>query len=173
MAITLAAVPTGNILMQALVLLIVGVAITVAVYGAVAFIVKADDVGVALAQNRQTSTIGGTGRVLGRTLVRGMPVFLTCLSAVGTAAMVWVGGGIVLHGVEKYGPPSVSLVVHAAAEVAGQVLPFPPWMLEWAVAAIVSGAVGLMIGAAAIPVFGYVIGPGWKLVKGVLASMRT
>ena len=74
MAITLAALPAGSFWMQALVLALVGIGITVAVYGVVALIVKADDVGVALAKNDRASVIGGTGRALGRALVRGMPV---------------------------------------------------------------------------------------------------
>ena len=63
------------------------------------------------------------GRALGRALVRGMPVFLTLLTTVGTAAMIWVGGGFVLHGLKVYGPPSIGSTVHAAAETAAHALP--------------------------------------------------
>ena len=125
--------------MQALVLALVGIGITVAVYGVVALIVKADDVGVALAKNERASVIGGAGRALGRGLVRGMPSFLTLLSAVGTAAMIWVGGGIVLHGLEVYGPPSIGSTVHAAAEAAAHALPAAAGVLEWIVEAAISG----------------------------------
>src|SRR4029077_9258559 len=103
MAITLSALPAGSFVTQALVLALVGIVITVAVYGVVALIVKADDFGAALAVNDRASALAGMGRALGRGLVRGMPVFLTILSVVGTAAMIWVGGGIVLHGLEVYG----------------------------------------------------------------------
>jgi uncharacterized protein len=103
---------------QALVLALIGIGITVAVYGVVALIVKADDFGVALADKERASLLAGMSRTLGRALVRGMPVFLTILSAVGTAAMIWVGGGIVLHGLEVYGPPSIGSTVNAAAEAA-------------------------------------------------------
>src|SRR4029079_4745968 len=114
MAIALAALPAGSFVTQAIVLVLVGIGITVAVYGAVALIVKADDFGVALAGNDRTSVLAGLGRAFGRALVVGMPVFLAILSAVGTAAMIWVGGGIVLHGLEVYGPPSIGATVHAA-----------------------------------------------------------
>ena len=114
-------------------LALVGIGITVAVYGVVALIVKADDLGVALAKNDGASAIGGAGRALGRALVRGMPVFLTFLSVVGTAAMIWVGGGIVLHGLEVYGPPSIGLRVNAAAEAAAHALPSAAGVLEWTV----------------------------------------
>ena len=165
MAITLAALPAGSFVKQALVLALVGIGITVAVYGVVALIVKADDVGVALAKNERASVIGGAGRAFGRTLVRGMPLFLTFLSAVGTAAMIWVGGGIVLHGLEVYGPPSIGSTVHAAAEAAAHALPSAAGALEWMVEAAISGVLGLLIGAATIPIVGFALAPGWKWLK--------
>src|SRR6476646_10154156 len=130
MAITLTAVPVGNIWTQAAVIALVGIGITVAVYGVVALIVKADDLGMALARNDGASVIGGVGRAFGRALVRGMPIFLTFLSAVGTAAMIWVGGGIVLHGLGAYGPPSIRLAVNAAGEAAAHALPSAAGVLE-------------------------------------------
>ena len=165
MAITLAALPAGSFVKQALVLALVGIGITVAVYGVVALIVKADDVGVALAKNERASVIGGVGRAFGRALVRGMPLFLTFLSAVGTAAMIWVGGGIVLHGLEVYGPPSIGSTVHAAAEAAAHALPSAAGALEWIVEAAISGVLGLLIGAATIPIVGFALAPGWKWLK--------
>lgn len=168
MAITLAALPAGSLLTQSLVLALVGLGITVAVYGMVALIVKADDVGLALATNEGTSPFGGMGRALGRGIVRGMPVFLTVLSAVGTAAMIWVGGGIVLHGLEVYGPPSIGHAVHAATEAAAHALPAAAGLLEWIVHAAISGVIGLLIGAACIPIIGFVVAPAWKRLKGFL-----
>jgi predicted DNA repair protein MutK len=157
MAITLAAVPTGSILMQALVLALVGIGITVAVYGVVALIVKADDVGVALAKNEQGSVIGGMGRTLGRALVLGMPAFLTFLSA-----------GIVLHGLELYGPPAIGMAVDAAAEATAQVLPSAAGALQWTVVAAISGGIGLIIGAASIPLVELAFAPAWKLSKNIM-----
>ena len=168
MAITLAAVPAGSILTQALVLALVGIGITGAVYGVVALIVRADDVGMALARNRGASAVGSIGRTLGRGMVRGMPVFLTFLSAVGTAAMIWVGGGIVLHGLEIYGPPSIGPAVDATAEAAALAVPFAAGVLEWLVEAAISGAIGLVIGAASIPITGFVFAPAWQRLKGFL-----
>jgi predicted DNA repair protein MutK len=86
MVIALAAVPDGSTLMRALVLALVGIGITVAVYGVVALIVKADDVGVALAKNDGGSATGGLSRTIGRALVLGMPGFLVFLGAAGTRA---------------------------------------------------------------------------------------
>jgi uncharacterized protein len=165
MAIALAALPAGSLVTQALVLALVGIGITVAVYGVVALIVKADDFGVALASNDHTSLLAGMGRAVGRSLVRGMPVFLTILCAVGTAAMIWVGGGIVLHGLEVYGPPSIGSTVQAAAETAAHALPSAAGALEWIVEAAISGVVGLLIGAATIPIVGFAIEPAVNGLK--------
>ncbi|MBM0207120.1 DUF808 family protein [Micromonospora sp. STR1s_5] len=77
MAITLAAVPQGGLVVQALVLALVGIGITAAVYGVVALIVKADDVGLALAANTSGARLGGVGRARrARVSAVGMPVLL-------------------------------------------------------------------------------------------------
>ncbi len=168
MAITLAAVPYATIWTQAMVLAVVGIGITVAVYGVVALIVKADDAGVALAGNQHASMLGAVSRGLGRALVLGMPGFLTFLSIAGTAAMIWVGGGIIIHGLEHYGLTSIGNIIHAAGTLAAHALPAVGGLVEWIVVAGLSGVVGLVIGAIAIPVAGYVIAPAWRTLKSVL-----
>ncbi|WP_063684861.1 DUF808 domain-containing protein [Bradyrhizobium stylosanthis] len=165
MAITLAALPAGSIWTQALVLAVVGFCITAGVYGLVALIVKADDAGLALARYDGASVVGGAIRGLGRGLVRGMPGFLTVLSTVGTAAMIWVGGGIILHGIEKYGPPAIGHTVHAATEAAAHLLPSIAGVMAWSVGAAISGVVGLLVGALAIPVVEYALSPVWKRLR--------
>ena len=168
MAIALATLPEADLLTQALVLALVGVGITVAVYGVVALIVKADDVGVALAKSDNAAAIGALMRALGRGLVLGMPVFLTFLSGVGTAAMIWVGGGIIVHGLEVYGLPSIGRAIHAAAEITSHALPPIAGAAEWIVTAARSGIVGLLIGAALIPVAEFAVAPAWMLLKSAL-----
>jgi predicted DNA repair protein MutK len=96
MTIALAAIPEGGVVTEAVTLAAVAIAITAFVYGGVALIVKMDDIGLHLAA---TSRLGAI-RAFGRGLVRGMPPFMRVLSAVGTAAMLWVGGSIVTHGLE-------------------------------------------------------------------------
>jgi predicted DNA repair protein MutK len=168
MAIVLAAVPHASIWTQALVLAVVGIGITVAVYGVVALIVKADDAGVALARNDSATMLGVVSRSLGRALVFGMPGFLQFLSVAGTAAMIWVGGGIIVHGLEHYHLPAIGDVIHAAGEVARHALPPIGGAAEWIVTAALSGVLGLVIGAVAIPVAGYVIAPAWRVLKALL-----
>jgi predicted DNA repair protein MutK len=154
------------------VLALVGTGITVVVYGVVALIVKADDVGIALAKNSSTSGLGGITRGFGRALVLGMPIFLTLLSIVGTAAMIWVGGGIVLHGLEVYGPPSIGIAVEAAAEAAAHALPSASGVVTWAVVAFISGLLGLLIGAILLPIVEFVLAPVWKAVKAALPGRQ-
>ena len=170
MAITLAAIPAGNIWTQALVLAVVGIGITVAVYGVVALIVKADDLGVALARNKDTSVIGATSRALGRGLVLGMPYLLAFLSAVGTAAMIWVGGGIVVHGLETYGWHAIGGAIHHAAEAAAHALPAIGGLVEWIVSATGAGIIGLAIGAVLIPVTEFAVAPLWRFVKSAIGG---
>lgn len=98
MALTLANVAASNIYIHTAVLAAVGILITLAVYGVVALIVKADDVGLALA----TSSVGVV-RAFRRGLVTGVPVFLSILAMIGTAAMLWVGRSILVHGMAELG----------------------------------------------------------------------
>jgi predicted DNA repair protein MutK len=163
MAITLAAVPDGGFWMKAMVLAVVGIGITLAVYGAVALIVKADDAGLALAGRG-----GPVSRPLGRGLVVAMPVLLKILAVVGTAAMIWVGGGIIVHGLETYGYPAIGHFIHDIALTAGHAVPAAEGLVEWLVTAAGSGIVGLALGLVLIPIVGYVFAPLWKGLKRLL-----
>jgi predicted DNA repair protein MutK len=162
MAITLAAVAEGGFLMKSAVLALVGVGITLVVYGGVALIVKADDAGVALASTTASGVFGRIARVLGRGLVVGMPVFLKVLAFVGTAAMIWVGGGIIVHGLDEYGLPLIAQTIHHASEIASRAMPAAAGFVEWIVTATGSGVVGLLVGAAVIPTAEFVLAPAWK-----------
>src|SRR5687768_5872157 len=96
MVIALAELGEESLAMQSGALVAVAIGITFAVYGVVALIVKLDDIGLHMTQ-RQNST----SQSIGRGLVHGVPYLLTGLSGIGTAAMLWVGGGIILHGMEQ------------------------------------------------------------------------
>jgi uncharacterized protein len=172
MAIALASIPQSSFMTQAMVLAVVGIGITVAVYGVVALIVKADDLGVVLAKNRSASVVGAVSRGLGRGLVLGMPPFLSFLSMLGTAAMIWVGGGIIVHGLEVYGFTAIGSGIHTAANAAAHALPSVGGAVEWIVTAAGAGVVGLLIGGAAIPSIEFGIAPGWKFVKDMLRRRR-
>ena len=144
MAITLATVAASPFVTRAIVLAIVGVVITLAVYGVVALIVKADDAGLLLAARD-----GPVSGPLGRGLVRVMPHFLQLLSFVGTAAMLWVGGGIILHGLEELGLAAPQVAVHHAGEVLGRALGAVGPIAGWLVGALASAVLALGLGAIA------------------------
>lgn len=127
MAIALNEVSGQTMATQAGSLAMVAIGMTVAVYGVVGLIVKMDDIGL-----RMTRRESGGMQVVGRALVRGMPVVLALLSTVGIAAMVWVGGQIILHG----------LHIHP-----GQLVGLEQGAFAWLVDAALSGLFGLALGA--------------------------
>jgi predicted DNA repair protein MutK len=178
MAIALATIPEAGFWSQAVTLVAVAIGITVVVYGAVALIVKADDAGVALAaQPHPVAAI--TGRAasgadralapltqgLGRGLVKGMPAFLKLLSIVGTAAMVWVGGGIIVHGLEAYGLGGLAHAIHGAALAVGGAVPPMAAAVVWIVEAAAAGLVGLVLGGLLIPIAEHVLTPLYRRVR--------
>ncbi|MBB5702867.1 hypothetical protein FHS76_002756 [Ochrobactrum daejeonense] len=110
MALTLAGLAPSSIYMQAVVLASVGILITFAVYGVVGIIVKLDDIGLSLVRNSHNRF----GRNLGKGLVAGMPIVLKILSTVGTIAMLWVGGSIIVHGLASIGIHGVEAFIHSA-----------------------------------------------------------
>ncbi|KQT32329.1 ABC transporter [Sphingomonas sp. Leaf412] len=143
MAIALAEVADRPILTQAATLLVVAVAITAGVYGTVALIVKADDIGLHLAERRSS-----VAQAIGRGLVKGVPVLMSALAVIGTAAMIWVGGGIITHGAEVLGWPAPAHVIHDVSEAIGGAVPGVGGILAWIAAAAMNGLVGLVVGSA-------------------------
>jgi predicted DNA repair protein MutK len=163
MAIALSTVAGGSLWAQTATLALIGVGMTALVYGGVAVLVKLDDIGLHLAR---TARLAATRR-FGTGLVWFMPVLMQVLSVVGTAAMLWVGGSIVLHGLEVthlWAAPYVA--VHHLAEAAGQTVPAAAGFVVWAVGATLDGLVGLAIGLALIPLATKVLGPALQRLKG-------
>jgi predicted DNA repair protein MutK len=133
---------------------------TAFVYGIVALIVKADDAGVALAKRRLVPV-----RLLGRGLVIGMPYFLNLLGAVGTIAMLWVGGGIIIHGFAGYGLVGLEHVIHDLATVSGRVAAMLAAAVEWLVTAGLSAVFGFLIGAVAVLAMHFGVTPLLKSLR--------
>jgi predicted DNA repair protein MutK len=147
MAIALAQLPEMGLVRQAAVLAVVAVAITFGVYGAVALIVKMDDVGLHLSLRRDAAS-----RALGRALVWLMPRLLSFLSLVGTAAMLWVGGGIFSHGLAEFGAGAVPHTIEAIAHAAGDAVAWASGTVAWVVEALGSAVVGLVVGGIVVTV---------------------
>ncbi|MGV2496793.1 DUF808 domain-containing protein [Pelagerythrobacter aerophilus] len=142
MAITLNEVAVETFVVRAGVLALVGVAITFVVYGAVALIVKMDDVGLHLSEKSSA-----LAQSVGRFLLRAMPRLLTALSLIGTVAMLWVGGGIVLHGLAELGVSQPEHLVedirHGVEAATGAV----GGVAGWITFAGLSALFGLVLGA--------------------------
>jgi len=141
MAIALAAVTAPDLLTRAIVLAAVAVVITAAVYGVVALIVRADDLGVRLAQRN-----GAVSGPLGRALVHAMPPFLEVLSFVGMIAMLWVGGGILVHGLAAFDVAMPEHLIDAASKAVRDAIPLAGDALAWIVTAAGSALAGLVAG---------------------------
>ena len=132
---------------QAVILALIGIVITIAVYGAVALIVKMDDIGLHLARENE-----GVVASFGRGLILFMPKLLASISVIGTLAMAWVGGGLLVHNIAAvgwHGPEHlIDLISHplvnlfsASAELFVSGIAF----------AIMSGLLGLVTGALIAP----------------------
>ena len=137
---------------RALILVVVAIVITFAVYGVVALIVKMDDVGLRMAQGDSTAA-----QRIGRGLVTGMPKLLAGLSVVGTAAMLWVGGHILLVGASELGWHGPYDTVHSLEEHVHDV-PGIGGILGWLVNTLMSAVVGLAVGALVVVIVTWVRG---------------
>ena len=142
MVISLNEVADEGLVSRAIILIVVGVAITLLVYGVVGLIVKMDDVGVHLAERESPTT-----RKVGLLLVRGMPKLLAVLSTVGVAAMLWVGGHILLVGTDNLGWHGPYELVHAAEEAVIHAVPAISGVLAWLANTLASALIGLAVGA--------------------------
>ena len=161
MTIALAAIPESSFWMEAATLAMVAVMITVAVYGSVALIVKMDDLGLLMAERGRFAAT----RAVGRTLVRGMPGFLKLLTVIGTAAMLWVGGSIIIHGLEQMGFAAPYEWIHHIAVAVGHAAPESLMgAVEWTTTAAIDGVFGLLLGLLLIPVGEKIITPIWRKV---------
>lgn len=160
MAITLSTVAASALWVQGMVLAVVGLGMTAIVYGAVAIIVKADDVGAAMARTKFS-----IARAVGRGIVLGMPIFLQILTYIGMVAMLWVGGGIITHGLYELGIKGPETMIKHAGSVVAAIVPGMSGFISWFVGASISAVIGLIIGA----VVAYLV---HKLILPAIAQFR-
>ncbi|MCI4589722.1 DUF808 domain-containing protein [Sphingobium sp. BYY-5] len=141
MAIALGTVATEPVWEQAIILVVVALLITAGVYGVVGLIVKMDDIGLHLAKRESAGS-----QVLGRSLVKAMPILMSILAVVGTAAMLWVGGGLIVHGLHEFHWDLIPGAIHHVAEAATHAVPAIGGFLDWLVNAVGGAIVGLGVG---------------------------
>jgi len=159
MVIALKEVLHEPVVSRGIILVVVGVLITIAVYGVVALIVKMDDVGLRLSQRSSPRS-----QRIGRLLVAGMPTLLAWLSVIGTAAMLWVGGHILIAGADELGwAGPYDLVHHLEHSVAG--VPGVGGVLSWLVGTAASAALGIAVGSLLVGLFAW-SGPRLRRLRG-------
>lgn len=146
MVISLNEVADEPLVSRAVILVVVALGITALVYGVVALIVKMDDIGLRLAETRS-----GALATFGRLLVRAMPKVLAVLSSVGIVAMLWVGGHILLVGVDELGWHAPYDLVHHLEEAVHGVEGIGGF-LAWLVNTLASAVIGLIVGAVVVAV---------------------
>ena len=126
---------------------LIGVAffMTFFVYGLVALLVKADDFGLHLAKDAIKPEDNRPGPVdnVGRTIVRVMPHVFSVIGVVGTVAMLWVGGHLVIANLAEVGVP----VFHHILEVAEHAVSGAGGFVTWLVETLLSGIFGVILGA--------------------------
>ncbi len=144
MVIALSTLEELGFWLQAGALVAVAILITIAVYGAVGLIVKLDDIGLHLAQKDNGAT-----QAFGNGLVHVVPKIMKSLSVIGTAAMLWVGGGIILHALAElgvHGPEDIAKsIAHAVAVHTGPLEPIVDWLVHAVLASVVGAIVGGVI----------------------------
>ncbi|MEL7197335.1 MAG: DUF808 domain-containing protein [Pseudomonadota bacterium] len=155
MAITLNELDLPTWWERGLALALVAVVVTVVVYGAVAIIVKMDDVGLHLTKQESE-----TSQALGRALVSSVPKLLIALSVIGTVAMLWVGGGIIVHGTHEVGFHLLYDIAHGAEYWVAGVTGALSGIAGWFTYAFISGVIGLALGVVIALVLHKVLGVG-------------
>jgi predicted DNA repair protein MutK len=141
MAISLAEVAHEPFVSRAIILVVVAIAITILVYGVVAVIVKMDDIGLKLAERQSKSA-----QRIGLALVKAMPKVMTVLGIVGTAAMLWVGGHIIIVNIAEIGWHAPLDVLHHLEEAAAHALPAVGGVVSWVVETLGSAVLGIVVG---------------------------
>ncbi|MDX1892114.1 DUF808 domain-containing protein [Mycolicibacterium sp. 050158] len=147
MVIALNEVADQAFLPRLAILVVVALVITAGVYGVVALIVKMDDIGLSLAQRSSRAA-----QRIGRGLVAGMPKVLSTLSAVGTVAMLWVGGHILLVGTDTLGWHWPYGVVHHLEDGVHHATGAAGGVLGWLVNTGISAVIGLLVGSLVVAV---------------------
>lgn len=144
--IALGTVQDKTIWEQTSVVTLIALVMTIGVYGLVAAIVKLDDLGLHLLQQKGQNSLTKIKHIVGRGLLAFAPKLMKTLAIVGTAAMFLVGGGIIVHGLS---------FLHHLLEKAESLVSSN--LLAWFVSPIFNGLVGVIAGAIALAVISLVM----------------
>jgi predicted DNA repair protein MutK len=161
MTIALAQITSDSLWVTGFALALVGIGITALVYGSVAVLVKADDLGLRMAQIGRWALT----RLIGVAIVKAMPWMLAVISAIGTAAMLWVGGSIVIHGFEVLELSAIGHHIHDLAAASARLIGGAGAVVDWLVTAGLDGLFGLALGLATIPLVRFLIVPAARMLS--------
>ena len=150
----------GGIVHVLLVLAVIAVIMTGVVYGAVALLVKLDDIGLKMAKSTSEQV-----RHTGTRIVRSMPAVFRVISVVGTVAMLWVGGHLVLANLGEVGWHAPVDLLHGVEHALEPLGPVVVWFGDTLVSAIAGLAVGLVIVGIAL-VIGKAFGKNLSFAEG-------
>lgn len=163
MTLALSMIETNSIWIELATLIVVGIMITVLVYGVVAVIVKLDDFGVLMARKGRLSAT----RALGRFTVRAVPKLLLVLTIIGTAAMLWVGGNIFIHGLHGLGVHQpFAWITETAADLATYVSTGLASTANWFATAFADGVFGFVLGSLIVIFMTKIAEPLWNAATG-------
>lgn len=163
MTLALSMIETNSIWIELATLIVVGIMITVLVYGVVAVIVKLDDFGVLMARKGRLSAT----RALGRFTVRAVPKLLLVLTIIGTAAMLWVGGNIFIHGLHGLGVHQpFAWITETAADLATYVSTGLASTANWFATAFADGVFGFVLGSLIVIFMTKIAEPLWNATTG-------
>lgn len=135
----------NNWISRVIALVVIGALMTVLVYGAVALLVRADDLGLKLLLD---SDAPRWRRRFGFALVKSMPAFFSVLTVVGTVAMLWVGGHLLWKSLGDVGWGFASHSLHAVEELMAPAGGFLAWLGDTFASALVGLAAGLVLALA-------------------------
>lgn len=163
MTLALSIIETSSIWSALATLALVGFMITALVYGVVAIIVKLDDMGVLMARKGRLSIT----RLLGRLTVRSVPVLLWLLTVIGTAAMLWVGGNIFIHGLHEFGfHQPYEWIAENASGIAEKVGHALSGTVHWFATAFADGVFGFALGSVIALIISRIGAPIWAAATG-------
>ncbi|WP_010541381.1 DUF808 domain-containing protein [Dietzia alimentaria] len=146
MVIALNEVADESFWSRAIILVVVGLVITALVYGVVAAIVKMDDIGLYLASKEPPRI-----QRFGHGMVKAMPTVLEVISFVGMLAMLWVGGHILLVGLDELGLTAPYHLVHVLSDPAGGIAAVGA-VLSWLIGTVCALIFGLIVGAVVVAI---------------------
>src|SRR5690606_12054130 len=147
MTLALSMIESTSVWTELFTLVLVVIMITALVYGVVAVIVKIDDIGVLMARRGRL----GATRTLGRLVVRVVPKLLLALTIVGTAAMLWVGGSIFIHGLHELGVHQPSeWISKIASGISAAVSENFKDAMNWSAMAFADGSFGFVLGSCVV-----------------------